>query len=97
MGRTTLKFDWSTARVSEAILLVECFDGGNILARISQSVMDGVVRDTPAERIAEQGGMRPLIESAIRKRYRVTSGQPKPGRAASDGLRILTIVREDFK
>ncbi|CAN5167683.1 hypothetical protein BH10PSE12_BH10PSE12_25090 [soil metagenome] len=96
MGRTTLKFDWDTARVSQGILLVECHDGSPILAKISQAVMDGVGRDTPADRLAGIGGMRPWIEGAIRKRYRVTIGHAQSGRQAPDGIRILTIVRDDF-
>lgn len=92
VGRSKLTFDWANARAKDGALWVDCHDGSNIVARISQDTIDAAVKNG----LHDEGNGRLWLESAIRRRYIATRPNGRTVRKKPDDVEILIVGKEDF-
>lgn len=92
MGRSKLTFDWANARAKDGALWVDCHDGSNIVAKISQGTIDAAVKSG----LHDGGDRRLWLESAIRRRYIATRPNGRTARKKPDDVEILIVGKEDF-
>ncbi|HEX7781661.1 MAG TPA: hypothetical protein VF509_02525 [Sphingobium sp.] len=96
MGRIKLTFDWANARAKDGALWVDCHDGSNIVAKISQETMTAVIKGASEDLLEDEHGRRQWLESAIRRRYMATRANGKAARRRPDHVEVLIVGEEDF-
>lgn len=96
VGRSKLTFDWANARAKDGALWVDCHDGSNIVAKISQGTIDAAVKAGTGAPLHDDGNRRLWLESAIRRRYIATRPNGRTARKKPDDLEILIVGKEDF-
>jgi hypothetical protein len=95
-GRSKFRFDWTTARVAEGTMWVECDDGKTIIARIGGEVMEAAARARPSGPIDDPAKVRLWIEAAIRHRYLADIAADGRTRTAPGDFRTITVEIDDF-
>ncbi|WP_070156918.1 hypothetical protein [Sphingobium phenoxybenzoativorans] len=96
MGRIKLTFDWANARAKDGALWIDCHDGSNIVAKISQDTMNAAIKGASSDLIDHERGRRQWLETAIRRRYIATRASGGAAKRRPDHVEVLIVGKEDF-